>query len=123
MSLPEVQLWLHLRGAKAGAKFRRQHVVGNYIVDFYCAAAALVIEIDGAAHGMGDRAERDQVRDAALRARGLDVHRIAGGDVLKDAGAVAEAIALMVADRLASRGIESPLRPLRGHLPASGEDQ
>ena len=122
MTLPEVMLWQRLRGGQAGAKFRRQHSIGNFIVDFYCRDAALVIEIDGIAHDMGDRPERDVERDRVLAGEGYKVLRIAASEVLRDVDAVAESIRLTVLERMALRDDESPLRPLRGHLPASGED-
>jgi very-short-patch-repair endonuclease len=51
MSLPEVVLWQALRrGQVAGLRFRRQHPIGPYILDFYCLSARLAIEVDGFAH-------------------------------------------------------------------------
>jgi hypothetical protein len=53
MSLPEVILWEHLRrGGLSGMHFRRQHPAGPYVLDFYCAASRLAIEVDGAAHDL-----------------------------------------------------------------------
>jgi len=92
MSLPEVLLWNLLRKAPDGVVFRRQHPVGLFVVDFYCARAKVCIEIDGQAHDMGDRPERDMERDHALRALGLDVLRIPAADVLKSPADIAEAL-------------------------------
>lgn len=92
MSLPEVLLWQILRTRPAGLKFRRQHPVGPYIADFYCASAKTVIEIDGLAHEMGDRSSLDEVRDTILRERGLSIIRILAGEVLRDATMVADVI-------------------------------
>ncbi|MBA4164144.1 MAG: hypothetical protein C0510_05875 [Erythrobacter sp.] len=92
MSLPEVMLWQILRTRPAGLKFRRQHPVGPYIADFYCASKKTVIEIDGIAHDMGDRHLRDERRDTILRERGLMIIRIPAGDVLRDVAGVAVAI-------------------------------
>ena len=50
LSLPEAKLWTLLRTRPDGFKFRRQHPVGPYIVDFYCPEARLAIEVDGASH-------------------------------------------------------------------------
>ena len=50
MTLPEVLLWNLLRKAPDGVVFRRQHPIGRYVVDFYCARAKVCIEIDGFAH-------------------------------------------------------------------------
>src|SRR5687768_5663341 len=54
MSLPEVLLRQELRGARIGTRVRRQHPLGAYVVDFYLAAARLVIEVDGERHNRGD---------------------------------------------------------------------
>ncbi len=95
MSLPEVLLWVRLRRAPEGVRFRRQHPIGPYVLDFYCAAAGLAIEVDGVAHDMGARPERDVVRAEWLRARGVRVVRIPAGEVLADPDGVAEAIVRM----------------------------
>lgn len=92
MSLPEVMLWQILRTKPCGVKFRRQHPVGRFVADFYCPAAKLIIEIDGIAHDMGDRPERDEARDAMLRERGYGVVRALAKDVLRDVEEVAQSI-------------------------------
>ncbi|GGB25902.1 hypothetical protein GCM10011380_14350 [Sphingomonas metalli] len=92
MSLPEVLLWQRLRGLDH-LRFRRQHPLGRYILDFYCPAARLVIEIDGESHNRGNRPVHDMVRDAWLTERGLRVIRIAAVDVLRNPDSVAAAIA------------------------------
>jgi very-short-patch-repair endonuclease len=53
LTLPEGMLWRELRKRPSGFKFRRQHPLGNCIVDFYCAAVRLVVEVDGMSHEMG----------------------------------------------------------------------
>ena len=66
----EELLWAGLRKRQAkGLKFRRQHPIGPYIVDFYCAALRLVVEIDGGYHR--ERGEEDAERSAYLRERGI----------------------------------------------------
>jgi very-short-patch-repair endonuclease len=92
MSLPEVLLWQRLRRTPWGIRFRRQHPIGPYVLDFYCAAGRLAIEIDGIAHDMGDRPESDAVRTAWLEAQGLRVLRVPAGDVLRDPDAIAQAL-------------------------------
>ncbi|MFD1034760.1 endonuclease domain-containing protein [Sphingomonas hankookensis] len=92
MSLPEVLLWQRLRLESHGLKFRRQHPILTYILDFYCARARLAIEIDGEAHDRGDRPARDAKRDAAITAHGLTILRIPARDLLTDADTAAEAI-------------------------------
>ncbi|WP_248284936.1 endonuclease domain-containing protein [Alteriqipengyuania abyssalis] len=91
MSLPEVLLWQELR-KQSEVKFRRQHPLGPYVLDFYCAAAKLCIEIDGIAHDMGNSAERDASRDEWLREKGVTVLRIAATEVLRSPHEVAEAV-------------------------------
>jgi very-short-patch-repair endonuclease len=114
MSLPEVLLWQQLRGAKSGPKFRRQHPVGPYIVDFYCREAALIVEIDGEVHSRGDRPARDETRQAFLIENGYRVLRIPAADVLRNVGEIAASIAAFVA---------SPLhQPAAGPPPRAGED-
>jgi very-short-patch-repair endonuclease len=60
--------------------------------DFYCAAAKLVVEVDGISHEMGDNPERDQRRDAWMRGEGLRVIRFNADDVMKDVESVVTAI-------------------------------
>ena len=83
-TVPERRLWNLLRDRRLGRfKFRRQHTVGPFIVDFYCAAASLVIEVDGRSHD--GRAEKDQARQIYLeRSVGLRVLRIGNDEVLSD---------------------------------------
>ena len=94
-SLPEGLLWRELRGKAGDLKFRRQHPVGRYVLDFYCAAAKCGFEIDGIAHDMGDRPERDEARDAWLAGQSIRVIRIPAREVLADPLVVAEAMLRM----------------------------
>jgi very-short-patch-repair endonuclease len=97
MTLPEVLLWQALKPAEV--RIRKQHPCGPFVVDFYCAAATLVIEIEGIVHDMGDRPARDQERFAWLEQQGYAVVRIPAVEVLKDVGEVAEAIVAMCRER------------------------
>ncbi len=99
MTLPEVLLWQRLKQSEFG--FRKQHPCGPYVVDFYCPAAKLVIEIEGIVHGMGDRPEHDEVRSAWLEGRGFEVLRIAASEVLKDVDGIADAIVAACRERRA----------------------
>jgi len=99
MSLPEVLLWQRLKLRPNGLKFRRQHPAGKYVLDFYCHEVRLIVELDGIAHDMGDRPERDEERDAHFAARGFQIVRIAATDVLRDPDQVAESIAAISATR------------------------
>ena len=81
----EAALWDLLRGRRSlDLKFRRQHAIGPYIVDFYCAAAQLVIEVDGPIHDQ--QREDDADRTALLEANGLRVLRYKNEEVLKRPG-------------------------------------
>jgi very-short-patch-repair endonuclease len=69
-----------------GRKFRRQHVLGNHIVDFFCFSEALVVEIDGPSHDE-ERRERDRRRDAWLEnVHGVRVLRFSHEDVMFELG-------------------------------------
>jgi very-short-patch-repair endonuclease len=96
MSLPEVLLWQRLKGAPQGVRFRKQHPIGAYRADFSCAAARLIIEVDGIAHDMGDRPSRDEVRTAELERAGYragyKVFRVPAADILRAADEAAGAI-------------------------------
>ena len=90
----ERRMWSLLRGKRlAGLKFRRQHVVGNYIVDFVCLPARLIIEVDGDSHGDDEAAIRDARRSEEIERFGYRVIRFWDHYVLNDAdGGVHEAI-------------------------------
>jgi very-short-patch-repair endonuclease len=97
LSLPEVLLWQALRRRSPDApSFRRQHPVGPYVLDFFCARLKLAVEVDGEAHNRGDRPERDQTRDAYLMSVGIRVVRIAAAEVLRDVDSVALGIVDLV---------------------------
>ncbi|MEQ1901649.1 MAG: endonuclease domain-containing protein, partial [Devosia sp.] len=83
--LPEVVLWTHLRGSKLGQlRFRRQHPIGPYILDFYCASIRLCVEIDGIVHASTEQAVHDERRTRWLAERNIQVLRVAAADVLDD---------------------------------------
>ena len=96
-TVPEQKLWAMLRSRQvAGLKFRRQVVIGSFIVDFYCEAAKLVVEVDGESH-VG-RCAADEQRAAYLTQRGLRVLRVSNDDVLRDIDAVAAAVVQAAGD-------------------------
>jgi very-short-patch-repair endonuclease len=104
MSLPEVLLWTRLRRpADPSVKFRRQHPRGPYVLDFFCRAAALNVEIDGERHAGEAAVRADASRDAWLAGAGVRVLRIAAAVVLADPDQVA---AWVVEE---ARGIRTPL--------------
>lgn len=94
----ETALWALLRRRALGAKFRRQHPLGPYIVDFFCCDAALVVEVDGGVHD-SERAQRhDAVRDAFLGQCGLRVLRLRNDLVLQAPERALEIIRAALAD-------------------------
>ncbi len=84
LTIPERILWGLLRDRRfGGVKFRRQHPIGPFVVDFYCPSHQLVVELDGKSHD--DRAVQDHDRQKYLElVAGLQVFRLANDDVLHD---------------------------------------
>ena len=83
LTLPEVILWQALRGRRLdGIRFRRQHPVGPYILDFYCEDAKLAVEVDGSGHEHPDQGRHDDRRTEWLNRQGIAVMRMAARDVL-----------------------------------------
>jgi very-short-patch-repair endonuclease len=83
MTPAEKILWQRLRNRQlAGLKFRRQHPLDRFIVDFYCAAARLIVEIDGPIHDF--QPERDSARTAELEQKGYRLIRFQNEQVLND---------------------------------------
>jgi very-short-patch-repair endonuclease len=89
----ERKLWAALRGGQlAGFRFRRQHPIGGYIVDFVCLKASLVVELDGGQHGDPAGVVRDARRTRRMKKLGLRVLRVADHEMLKDPDAVVRTI-------------------------------
>ena len=87
MTEAEAILWQQLRGNRLnGLHFRRQQVIDGFIVDFYCHAAGLVVEVDGGIHA--GQADCDVERDCVLAERGLRVLRVTNEDVRNDLSGV-----------------------------------
>ena len=86
-------LWSRIRGKQLnGYQFYRQRPIGNFIVDFYCPAARLVIELDGGQHFEEEGKTRDMLRDDYLRGIGIKVLRFSDRDVFKNIEGVIEEI-------------------------------
>jgi very-short-patch-repair endonuclease len=87
MTPEERLLWARLRRSQLpGLHFRRQQVIAGFIVDFYCARAGLLVEVDGAVHD--SQPDYDAERDEILAARGLRILRVSNEDVQRDVDAV-----------------------------------
>ena len=79
----EKLLWAQLRNLRSeGMKFRRQHPIGDYIVDFVCLEKKLIIEVDGGQHNEENQQEQDEARTKWLKSEGYRVIRFWNNDVL-----------------------------------------
>ena len=100
MTKEERKLWYeYLRDYPK--QFRRQVTFGNYILDFYCAAAKLAIELDGSQHYEPTGLEYDSQRTAFLRDIGIEVLRFSNADVMQNLRGVCQMIDMTVKHRLA----------------------
>ena len=87
-------LWSKLRRSALGVKFRRQHSIGRYIVDFYCVEKRLVIELDGNQHG--EQVEYDARRTKYFESLGIRVYRIWNGEIKRNLNGVLMTIQLIL---------------------------
>ena len=93
----ERRLWQHLRNGQLGsAKFRRQSPAGRYVLDFYCPALALAVELDGGQHA--EARTRDRERDKWLKQKGVTVLRFWNSDVVENLDGVLEVIAAKIGE-------------------------
>lgn len=124
MTWSEKRVWDALRDKRLdGRKFRRQHVVGPYVVDFYHAPGRLVIEIDGGAHEDEEAQLHDARRDAWMTAQGLKVIRIPDQlvrDNIDAALSIISAAAGRCPRRSADLGAAPPPRSARFPSPQAG---
>jgi very-short-patch-repair endonuclease len=89
----EQRLWSYLRGGQLnGFKFRRQHALGDYIGDFVCLSARVIVEVDGETHGNDERERLDAVRAEFLERAGFRVIRFWNDEVFNNMDGVIEAI-------------------------------
>ncbi|MBN8591119.1 MAG: endonuclease domain-containing protein [Anaerolineae bacterium] len=89
----EEHLWKYLRGRRLnGAKFRRQHAIDQFIVDFVCIEQLLIVEVDGLVHEVPDQRDRDVNRQAHLEGMGYRILRFTNAEVLQSVRAVLEVI-------------------------------
>ena len=93
MTEAESLFWSRVRGKQlSGAQFYRQRIIGNFIIDFFCPQAKLVVEIGGGQHHEGRGVESDAIRDDYLRSQGLKVLRFSNQDVLENTAGVLEVV-------------------------------
>ena len=90
----EKKLWTLLRNRQLeGKKFRRQHAIGNYVLDFYCNECKLAVELDGEIHNEEEAKQYDSARTEKLREYGITVIRFWNSEVMNDSDKVLERIA------------------------------
>lgn len=112
MTGPEQQVWWKLRARQVqGLKFRRQHGIGPYIVDFFCPEQALVIEIDGDNHADAEQIQKDQQRDRYLESLGLHVVRYQNHDVVSNLDGVLNDLLKRIAINSTSAAPHGKTRP------------
>jgi very-short-patch-repair endonuclease len=94
MTDAEKHLWLKIRMKQVkGYQFYRQKPIGDYIVDFYCPRAKLVVEVDGGLHFSDEATEYDRLRDEHMRSLDLTVLRFTNAEVLENIKGVVKSIA------------------------------
>ncbi len=84
MTEPELKLWEFLKMKPMGYKFRRQHPIAGYVLDFYCHKLRLSIEIDGGYHMQKEQKEKDNERTKYLENLGISEIRFTNEQVLND---------------------------------------
>ncbi len=119
-TVAETTLWHALRTQQTGFKFRRQHPIDRFIVDFYCAKAKLLIEVDGEFHLEPEQEEYDKVRTEYLEELGYKVIRFSNNDVRHNIDTVANQILQTVENRIAELKSKNFIFPHPNPLP-SGE--
>ena len=117
-TFPEKLLWSSLRAKQLGGlKFRRQVPIENFVVDFYCPAARLVVEVDGQSHD--DQIQYDGDRSRRLNELGLRVVRVSNDDVLDNLEGVAEMLLREARPGVAGDTTVKASNPDSGHAPGS----
>jgi very-short-patch-repair endonuclease len=107
----EATLWRALRNRNLNYKFRRQHPIDRFIIDFYCAQAKLCIEIDGASHLDPEQQKYDAARTEFLEDLGYKVIRFTNNDVRYMLDAVATEIITTIEKILSVKTNDKPTQP------------
>ena len=110
MTKEERKLWYEYLSSYP-CRFRRQVTINRFILDFYCAAARLAIELDGSQHYEPQGIAYDTERTAFLEASGIFVLRFSNTDVMKNLRGVCEEIDLVAKSRITSLGADAPPSP------------
>ena len=109
MTPAEIFLWEHLRMNALGFKFRPQHPLSRYVVDFYCHTVRLVIEADGSIHTIEEVNLSDKEREEQLRCLGLHILRFDNATILNNIEFVLHTIRNTIEDLKSKYSIKSPL--------------
>lgn len=118
MTVAENKLWQSLRGSRLdGLHFRRQQVIDGFIADFYCNAAGLVIEVDGAIHEQQEG--YDRARDEHLARRNLLTIRLTNQEIMSNLEACLDKIRTVCRQRIANEQIDAT--PVLPSLPGKGD--
>jgi very-short-patch-repair endonuclease len=120
MSLPETILWREIRKRPSGLKFRRQHPAGVYILDFYCSAARLAIEVDGHSHDGARAAQADAARGHFLRSQGVATLRVPVSSVLGNLEGAVLRIVAVCEERVGKLHLRREITRAPLHHPADG---
>lgn len=99
----EDALWQMLRNGSTGYKFRRQHPIGDYVADFMCLEAQLIVEVDGGYHDSSEQMEYDRVRTNALNRMGYEVLRLRNEEVLCAPDSAFELVRITLHSRMAAK--------------------
>ena len=122
MTDAERKLWYRLSGRELGFKFRRQVPIGDYIADFACPAARLVIEVDGDSHGNDEAEAADLKRTAHLNRCGYRIIRFWNNEIHEGIDAVVEAIWLELYGGADNHGGAPPPAANAATSPFEGEE-
>ena len=106
MTPAEKVLWEHIRSKSLGHKFRNQHAIYKYVVDFYCHELRLFIEVDGSIHTLTEVALNDKVRENNLLSLGLHIIRFTNDEIFNDIDRVLNDIKKIIDDILKSPSVD-----------------
>ena len=129
LPLPEVVIWLRLRGVQLnGYKFRRQCSIGRFVVDFYCPRAKLAVEIDGESHSGADAREYDKDRAEFIESAGVKTIRFSNEQIYNDLnGALLEVLRHLKQSAISPNSSDgdkgNPLLTKEGSLPDSSREE
>lgn len=100
MTDAEIYLWRFLRYKQLGVKFRRQHIIGDYIVDFVSLDCNLIIEVDGGYHESTEQKSEDEIRQHWLEKMGYKVLRFSNDDIFENIELVINKIKIYTQSKL-----------------------